>query len=286
MRTFRLILSKYNDAATNMALDEALFLSYQEKGTEPVLRLYGWKPAAVSCGISQDPSQLFQDGHALNSSSFVRRPTGGGLIYHDDELTYSLVACAEDLGLETMSVKDSYEALTSFLIRAYRAMGLNACFAKEASETDSTASPAEIASVCFGRKEEYDILVGGRKLGGSAQKRAKNIILQHGSIPLSLDHGKLTTLLKDPSLGCAIQATSLKEALGKDISSHELKDTITDAFCSHFQVELRESGLTSRENDLVRFLKETKYGTPEWNLNKNDLSKISPHDDRTQTSLA
>ena len=130
MKNFRLITSGYADAATNMAVDEALFLCYKENEGLPVLRLYGWRPAAFSFGISQDPGTLFNT-KALEAGavSVVRRPTGGGAIFHDDELTYCLVASTEDLGLETRGVKASYEKITSFLIQVYQALGLKAGFA-------------------------------------------------------------------------------------------------------------------------------------------------------------
>lgn len=274
-------MSKPCDAATNMAIDEALLLSYQERDSEPVLRLYGWKPAAVSIGVSQDPQELFHEHLLKKPVPFVRRPTGGGIIYHKDELTYSVVACAEDLELQSMSVKTSYEVLTSFLIRAYENLGLKAGFAKYAGH------PAQegIASICFARNEEYDILVNGRKLGGSAQKRSHNIILQHGSIPLTLETDGLKNILRTPSLLLGIHSSCLQEALGKKIDLNELKNKLTDSFCSHFEVELRESGLTARENQLVQMLREKKYSTVEWNVHKTDLTK-SPDPYGTQTVMA
>lgn len=282
MRTFRLILSKPCDAATNMAVDEALLLSYREKSSEPVLRLYGWKPAAASIGISQDPQDLFtEDTLRQKPVPFVRRPTGGGVIFHKDELTYSLVACAEDLKLQNLSVKSSYETLTSFLIRAYQKLGLDAGFAKYAGQKTQEG----IASICFARSEEYDILVNGRKLGGSAQKRSHNIILQHGSIPLSLETEGLKNNLRTPSLLLGTHSTSLEDVLGKKIDLNDLKNRLTDSFCEHFDVDLRESGLTAHENQLVQTLKEKKYSSREWNLHKIDLTKsLDPYG--TQTVMA
>lgn len=262
MKTFRLIASGYADAATNMAVDEALFFCYKENGGLPVLRLYGWKPAAFSFGISQDPVTLF-NAKALGAGavSIVRRPTGGGAIFHDDELTYCLVASTEDLGLETYGVKASYGRITSFLIEAYRTLGLEAGFAGDNGAQDVRH---KIAELCSSRHEEYDILIDGRKLGGSAQKRSKNIILQHGSIPLSFDRRRAKASLKHP----LPDAAALGSLLKRRIEEHEISEAVKTAFGSHFCAGLLDSGLDRKEEQLALFLRNNKYSADDWNLKK------------------
>ncbi|MFB3919499.1 MAG: biotin/lipoate A/B protein ligase family protein [Candidatus Velamenicoccus archaeovorus] len=280
MKTFRLITSGYADAATNMAVDEALFFSYRKNGSLPILRLYGWRPAAFSFGVSQDPATLF-NFKALEAcgTAMVRRPTGGGALFHNDELTYCIVASTEDLGLETRGVKASYGRITSFLIEAYRILGLEACFA---GDNGVHGMHHKIADLCSSRNEEYDILIDGRKLGGSAQKRAKNIILQHGSIPLSFDcrrpKGCLRHLLPD--------VADLSTLLKRRIAAREISEAVTSAFTSHFSAGLLDSVLDDSEQRLALFLKDNKYATESWNIRKIDPMTGNAHAYRTQAAMA
>jgi len=226
MKTFRLIQSGFCDAVTNMAIDEALVLSYRQGISLPTLRLYGWRPAAFSLGYSQIPEKVLDlDACRQEGISFVRRPTGGGALFHDKELTYSVILSASDIGTGR-DVKAGFEKITSFLIAAYTMLGLGACFAKD----HGLAGSGGIADFCFSRKEEYDILVAGRKLGGNAQRRKKDIILQHGSIPFTFDKNRVRRFLKDQEALDSLDVTSLDEAAGGRVDFKSLSDALIEAF--------------------------------------------------------
>jgi lipoate-protein ligase A len=113
----------------------------------------------------------------------VRRITGGGAIYHSEELTYSLV-CSVDQVKASGSVLHSFKVICAFLLSLYKSLGLEADFAIE-SKPDYFNNKKILGSApfCFAAKEKYDILIGNKKIGGNAQKRSKGIIFQHGSIP-------------------------------------------------------------------------------------------------------
>jgi lipoate-protein ligase A len=247
-----------------MAIDEAIFLSYKENISVPTLRLYGWKPATVSIGCSQNPQDTLDlEACKRQNITFVRRPTGGGIIFHDHELTYSLVLAQSDLGL-SCRVKESFENITSFLIMAYQDLGIDACFAKNTSAPKM--KDHAIADFCFSRKEEYDILVNGKKLGGNAQKRRRNIILQHGSIPLSFDKIKTSKLLKDWRSPGTLDITTIYDVVQGKIDEKTLSDALTKAFSSHFKTALKLDRLTNEEKILAVGLKTSKYGDTEWNF--------------------
>jgi lipoate-protein ligase A len=280
MKTFRLISSGYADASTNMATDEALFLSYRKNGGLPILRLYGWIPSAFSFGISQDPATLFNvEALETGATSIVRRPTGGGALFHGDELTYCLVASTEDLGLETRNVKASYEKITSFLIQTYRTLGLEAAFA---GDNGAQEARHKIAALCSSRREEYDIVIGKKKLGGNAQKRSKNIILQHGSIPLMFDRRRAEACLRHPLPDVA----DLSSLLKRRITAREVSEAVTSAFASSFSAGLLDAGLDDNEQRLALFLKNNKYATDGWNFNRIDPITGNIHAYRTQTAMA
>ena len=264
MITARLIQSGHCDAATNMAIDEAIFLSYKENISAPTLRLYGWKPAAASIGCSQNPQDTLDlEACRKQKITFVRRPTGGGIIFHDHELTYSLVLAGGDIGLSDR-VKESFENITSFLITAYQDLSIDACFAKNTS--GPKPKDHTIADFCFSRKEEYDILVNGKKLGGNAQKRRRNIILQHGSIPLSFDKTKASKLLKGHCASGPLDITTIYDIARVKIDESALSDALTKAFSSHFKTTLKLDSLTNEEKIISEELRTFKYANTEWNF--------------------
>lgn len=180
--TWRLIDTGSLSGAENMAIDEALLDCFVPETSLPVLRLYGWEPAAFSFGRFQQPAETLDlDGCRAGGVQVVRRITGGGLLYHANELTYSLV-CPVDFLPGMQSVKDAFFRLTSFLIAFYRRLGLEAMHA--AAYYGDARRLGGRSPLCFAGTESCDILINGRKIGGNAQRRLKNVIFQHGSIPL------------------------------------------------------------------------------------------------------
>ena len=260
----RLIQSGFCDAATNMAIDEALFLSYQENSSVPILRLYGWQPASFSFGCFQKPQDILNlEGCEKEGIPLVRRPTGGGLIFHNKEITYSLILAPSDLGL-SLGVKESFEKITHFLISAYRSIGLEATFAKDIFKPSwLNGSRAEF---CFSRSEEYDILIHGKKIGGNAQKRKRNLILQHGSVPFSFDKNRIHKFLKNPEYLQNLKITSLDELTNRKIDYNGFATLMIEAFSRYFQTNLKKSDLTPEEKSLKEELVTHKYANFEWNL--------------------
>lgn len=155
-RPWRLIVSGAADGVWNMALDEALAESVRAGGL-PFLRFYEWEPYTLSLGRFQNPSGLAEAAVLVPR---VRRPTGGGGIWHADELTYSL-GCRQD-DLPVTGVKASFELLSGFLLDTWNNLGWAAKFAKD-SATGFELGAVTVA--CFAGQEEYDVTVGGKKLG-------------------------------------------------------------------------------------------------------------------------
>lgn len=260
MTSFRLIESGFCDAATNMAVDEALFLSSLERTGIPALRLYGWDHAALSIGYGQNPSSVLNlDALKEKRIDFVRRPTGGGILFHDNELTYSVVGSSDDFGA-SRSIRDSFEKITSFLIEAFRMLGAPAAFSKKRAD-----DPNALADFCFSRKEEYDILINGKKIGGNAQRRKNNLILQHGALPLTFDKNKVRVFLKKPGAVVDCDITTIQEITRGKATYHSLGDTLVRAFCLHFHARIIQSELTPQEQQIARELKMRKYEKDSWN---------------------
>lgn len=238
-----------------MALDEALADSVRDGGA-PFLRFYTWKPGTLSLGRFQHPTTGL--GDAAHEVPRVRRTTGGGAIWHDDELTYSLGCTQADLGIT--GVKASFEKLGGFLLDTWKALGWDARYARDqfSEQRFGTPTPA-----CFAGTEEYDILVKGQKLGGNAQRRDRSTIFQHGSIPRSLDHERLDALFL-PGFRPLSDAITDLESCGWTKPVTALIPLLTEAFRVRTAQRWEESEPTAAELERTQVLIQEKYGNREW----------------------
>lgn len=149
-----------------MALDEALLLH----ASGPVLRLYRWSTPAVSFGYfgRQAAVALAWPGRDL-----VRRMTGGGIVPHGEDITYTVAAPAAH-PLARMTARESYQAIHATIARWLAAHGRPAELAAAAADRGN--------GVCFESPVEADVLASGQKLAGAAQRRTKEGLLVQGSI--------------------------------------------------------------------------------------------------------
>jgi lipoate-protein ligase A len=261
--TWRLIVTSPLSGAENMAIDEALLRSFDPALSLPVLRLYGWNPPALSLGRFQKAAEVLDlERCRADGVAVVRRVTGGGVIYHADELTYSLV-CAPGQIPPAGSIKDSFRVLTGFLLAFYRRLGLDAAYAADAAPVGTRLG--ERTAFCFAGRESFDILAGGRKIGGNAQRRLKGTIFQHGSIPLQNRAATGLSYMREQIPEYAEGAASLAE-YGVDAGWSSLVNDLATAFSGYFGALLRKESLSEAERaDMVRLLVE-RYRSESWNL--------------------
>lgn len=251
-----------------MSVDEALFCSFEQDTSRPILRTYAWDPPALSLGRFQNTHEVLDLEHCRRDNvAVVRRISGGGTIYHADELTYCIV-CAPEQIPTTTSVKDTFRVLTGFLIDFYRSLGLNARYAVDIAKAGERLG--ERTAFCFAGKESYDILIDGRKIGGNAQRRRKNIIFQHGSIPVINRAYQGLQYMKDRSPGIVEHSVSLTD-FGVTVDLAVLKSMLVDAFRRHMGVVLDEGGLSAEELSLSQALLREKYELERWNLQGDGL---------------
>ncbi len=176
-------------AAMNMAMDEALLLT--AAGRElPILRFYRWEaPTTVSIGYVQRADAV-PPGYA-----FVRRPTGGGVVYHDHDFTYS-VAVPDGHWLTGLDRTASYDWINRSVQQGLRSLRLAADLADQ--EIDHQVDRGSM--VCFTNPTKYDLLLAGRKIAGSAQRRTREGILHQGSLhfggPLPVARDQLAAALE------------------------------------------------------------------------------------------
>ena len=262
-KTWRLIVTPPLSGAENMAIDEALLRSFDPESSLPLLRLYGWNPPALSLGRFQKAAEVLDlERCRADDVAVVRRVTGGGVIYHADELTYSLV-CAPGQIPPASSIKDSFRVLTGFLLAFYGALGLAAAYAIDAAPEGTHLG--ERTAFCFAGRESFDILTGGRKIGGNAQRRMKGKIFQHGSIPLQNHAVTGLSYMRDQAPEQAEGTISLAE-YGVNNDRIILENRLAAAFGEYFGVVLANDSLTKEEQADRDLLLLSRYGTDLWNL--------------------
>ncbi len=252
-RPWRLIDTGPLDGPTNMAVDEALLACFDPASSAPVLRLYGWCPPALSLGRFQKAAEVLDLERCRRGGvPVVRRITGGGVIYHAEELTYALVCAPHHIPTAT-TIKESFRILTAFLLRVYEKLGLAARYAVDHCPAGTRFG--ERTPFCFAGKESYDILVGGRKIGGNAQRRLRHAIFQHGSIPLVNRAAQGVGFLREPPMGIS-EATSALAEVGICPDPGELNTLMAEAFRETFGIDWKADGLSAAEEAAVGRLLE------------------------------
>lgn len=180
---------------------------------QPVLRLYGWAPEAVSLGNSQTPASIDLDVVREYGLDVVHRGTGGGGILHAaSEVTYAVVVPI-DHPLLTTNIAQTFGVLSRGVVEALRALGLPA-------ELESMPDRTRDA-LCYVRVQGTNVMVRGRKISGGAQRRTKWAVLQHGTVIVDRDEARAARVFRaDPELidskvtSLAIEgATPTREAL-------------------------------------------------------------------------
>lgn len=168
-QTWLVLKSDSSPAAWNMAVDEAL-LEYASHGAAPLLRFYGWTEPAATFGYSQHYAEV---ASWTQLRPLVRRPTGGGLVPHDADWTYSLIVPPQHAWYRQKAV-DTYCRVHQWIQQSFQSLGVR---------TTLAASPHKPApGQCFIGAEQFDLLLAGAKIAGAAQRRNRQGLLVQGSV--------------------------------------------------------------------------------------------------------
>ena len=266
MTTWRLLITPPARGAWNMALDEAILEHIGRGESIPTLRLYAWTPACLSLGHAQPFADV--DVQRLKSHGWqvVRRATGGRAILHTDELTYSVIAPADEPRVEG-SVLESYNRLARALLAAVKSLDIPVEMKEGKANNGTTPNP-----VCFEVPSTYEITVNGKKLIGSAQARKKEGVLQHGSLPLTGDLTRICQALvfeNESARETAAQrllerATTVESALGWEVGWENAAQAFVHAFESQLELNLERGELSESESRRTEELVQEKYDHPSW----------------------
>src|SRR5271157_3763782 len=246
---WRVIGLNVYQAFENMAIDEAVGECVASGASQPTIRFYKWSyPGSVSIGRFQCIADEVDLAKCKELGvDCVRRVTGGGAVFHDPEgeITYSVIAPARYF---SRGIPESYREICSYIIDALSGLG-----------------------ICAGFRPVNDVVVGGKKISGSAQTRRNGIIIQHGTILYKLDRNTMFSLLKPSRLKLSDKAfgnfedglTRVREENGVSIA--QLYAALLDGFTE--DKEYRFGELSEYERELSMRLGE-KYLGREWNFSR------------------
>jgi len=246
----RVIIDRPLAGAVNMAVDEALMLAAGQSG-RVALRFYRWQEPTISLGYFQAYQEEYcQVDQQLRKLSLVRRTTGGGAILHDAEITYSLIVPVGHR-LSKLAVVQLYRLVHGAFMEVLGGLGM-AVSLRGSSNSEHGIYRGPF--FCFAREHQTDVICDSQKLIGSAQRRTKRGILQHGSIILQRRY------VQQPCVG-------LEDLCGKGVSQNQLLQRFADAISGALDVRLQADTLTEYEQQLVSILTE-KYGSKQWTVER------------------
>lgn len=229
---WRLILDGDLPGHENMARDSSILKALEEGGGVPTVRLYGWDVPTISLGYLQKEAPFLGFNMPV-----VRRITGGRAVVHSSEVTYSVTGLVGH-PLFAGGIMDAYSVISRCIIAALKDAGVDAAY-----------SPGTIGrernEACFHSPSRYEVLINGRKLVGSAQRRLKRAFLQHGSILMSTDE-ELNARVFGKSLSGKMAGISEFSA----VSREQLRKYIAKRFAEGLGARFFESPLTAREEEL------------------------------------
>lgn len=235
------------------ALDEAIARARGAGEVPDTLHFYRRDPPAVTIGYSLDAHEEVDiDFCRRRGIDIVRRLSGGGAIYTDErQLVYSLAT----RGVLPFNVGESLKAVCTAVARGISSLGVEAVFA-----------PVN------------DVLVGGRKVSGSAQMRKWGIVLQHGTVLVDSDPKVMFCALRVPeakrlrhaAADPSLRVTTLREQMGRLPSMEEVKAALAASFGETFNASIVLGRLTDKEERMAVQLVRERYGNDGWNLRRRE----------------
>ena len=235
---WELIIDGPKDGETNMAIDSEM-LKDVEASEEPrtIVRFYQWQRPTISLGRNQQIDSAVDQRYCLdNAIDIVHRPTGGRAVLHDDELTYAVAS--NDASYFGDTIYGNYKRVSEALCQAFHRLGVDAVLACDTRKPNN--SDFQMDPPCFVSTSRYELMVNGRKIVGSAQRRLRRSFLQHGSMPITCDPEKLarTTRVADASL-LRQEMAGITEFLPERPTMTTLTNAMVGAFQDYFQIEFR-----------------------------------------------
>jgi len=242
-RHWRLLDYSLKNPAMNLAIEEAILRCRLEGKSSDTLRF--WRnPPSIVIGCFQNPWKEVNLSICKELGiSIFRRASGGGTVYHDyGNLNYSLIIHKSSLEANLDDVEKSYDIFCSGVIEGLKMLGVNAC------------------------DRGNSIMIGERKISGSAQHRLYDVILHHGTLMVNVDLHTLEYALNLSKVERRL--VNLATTLSENVSLVKIKKAIVKGFEKTLNVKFEKGLLTPEEWRVTRMLYDMKYGTSEYIFNR------------------
>lgn len=258
---WRLLKTGKHDAATNMAIDEVILLR-QEDYPQPTLRLYDWSQPAFSFGYFQKISNEIDvtrcEAHGVE---LVRRMTGGGIVVHGWDVTYSIVV-PHGNGVIPGDISKSYCWIANRLLSGFHRIDVPA--ALQGSEfRESEVGP----NTCLANPARHDLMLDGKKIAGVSQRRNRVGAVYQGYIALNMPPAEILSLASkfpDYQKTLSEKSTSINLRQLYPKNRREIEDAVVTGFKEVPNTQLDTSALSTEELEAVKSLAQSKYSTSEW----------------------
>lgn len=223
-------------------MDFDINLAQTCKPDEAFFRLYQWQPYCISLGANQSFNDINIAKAHLDNIEVIKRPTGGRAILHAEEITYSIVLPVKD----ELTPRKIYEKISSALIKGLELYNpLLADSELEKLEPDFLSLLKQPSGVlCFGSSAKNEVKFAGKKIIGSAQRKLKSVILQHGSILCGTFHKKLVDYLNTAELTKQILEKEIDEKTieietiaGNKVDYDQLSLCLTEGFREVWKID-------------------------------------------------
>ncbi|MBK5113835.1 MAG: lipoate--protein ligase family protein [Candidatus Heimdallarchaeota archaeon] len=241
------------DCYYNMGLDKAIQEAVAAHESRNTIRLYRWKPSAVSIGYFQSMNKVVNIENCKERKvDYIRRITGGGAVYHDfeGELTYS-VNCLDDDPRLPRDISKIYEKICGGVVLGLEELGIDAEF-----------KPIN----------DINLKSNGKKISGSALTRKSGVILQHGTILRKVNVEKMFSLLVIPDekfkakmiSSAKERVSSLEDELGVAPSFKKIRQAMINGLSSVLDIELIHEKITTTEHDNANRIASELFKDEEW----------------------
>jgi len=267
---YRFINTGMQDAALNMAIDEAILLHHLRGDVPPTLRVFRWSQSAISLGRFQNVEREIEVERCHERGvALVRRPTGGRAVYHQGEFTYSIVI-GKQHGVPS-GIVAAYAYLAQGLLAALQRLGVQAEISDERVKKHPSAA-------CFASSTQADLTSDGFKLVGSAQVWKEDVLLQQGSLPLEDRADNFFDLLHYPdeetrqqALAIYREQTTPLHTFAPTTTWNEVAHAFQQGFSEFLRHKFIQSELSTSEWDLARQLAHDKYNHIVWQRERINL---------------
>ena len=252
---WRLLFTPDVDPYMNMAIDEALTRKCIDSEDRPAtIRFYTWKETSCSIGYFQKMKDVLKNQN-YKRIPVVRRPTGGGIVYHGNDITFSIVKKRMQPGRQE-NITSFYKLIGESLLRGLERLGFTCTFYlpeetshRSAQERKPLNDNHTQQSFCSVTPTKYDIMIAGSKVAGYAARKSQGAVLCQGYLDV---HKRWKEQYND----------------SREKAIHLLFDNLAGSFKNVFGITLTSSQLTEEEMRLANKIRNKKYACDEWNYRK------------------